>query len=270
MKSISKFLSMGTLALATVLGLAPAMQGAEEGRHPKTIDWSFNGPFGTFDLPSAQRGFQVYKEVCSACHSLDYFRFRNLADIGYPDAQIKAIAAEYTVPGDPDDFGDPTERPALPRDAFPAPFANENAARASNGGALPPDLSVIVKARHGGADYIYSLLTGYDETMPDDLSMPFGMVYNPWFKGSAIAMAPPLLEGIVEYQEGQPPATVDQMARDVVQFLTFVAEPNLPQRHQMGVATMIFLLVLTILFYLSMKRIWRPVKDGKNVMEGEA
>jgi len=269
MNGLRKYASLTAAAVAAAMGLTMVVQAADTAKHPKHIDWSFGGPLGTFDLPSAQRGFQVFKQVCSSCHSLNYFRFRNLADIGYPEAQIKAIAAEYIVPGEPDDYGDPTERAALPRDAFPSPYPNENAARAANNNALPPDLSVIVKARHGGADYIYSLLTGYDEVLPADAAadIPDGLNYNPWFPGAAIAMAAPLMEGIVEYQEGQPEATVDQMARDVTQFLTFVAEPSLSQRHQMGVRVMIFLLVLTILFYLSMKRIWKPVKEGKNVNE---
>lgn len=254
---------------AVAVGLTVCANAAGDAKPLKEVHWSFNGPFGGFDMAAAQRGFQVYKEVCASCHAMEYFRFRNLADLGYPEEQIKAIAAEYTVAGDPDDAGDPTERNALPKDPWPSPFANDNAARASNGGALPPDLSLIVKARHHGADYLYSLLTGYDEVAPADVSLGAGQYYNPWFAGGAIGMPAPLSDDLVEYQDGTP-ATVDQMARDVTMFLTFVAEPNLPTRHLMGVRVMVFLSILTILFYLSMKRIWKPVKAGRNLMEEDA
>ena len=178
---------------------------------------------------------------------------------------IKAFAAEYDVAGDVDDFGDPTTRAAEPKDAFPSPFANDNAARASNGGALPPDLSLITKARHDGANYVYSLLVGYEDA-PADFEVGAGMNYNPYFKGSQIAMAEPLFEGAVDYEDGTP-ATKEQMAKDVVQFLMYVAEPSLQARHQMGIRVLIFLGLLTLIFYISMKKIWKPVKEGKNFYE---
>lgn len=254
-KNIAIALTLGTVALT-------GANAADAGKHPLQIDWSFSGPLGKFDQASAQRGWQVYKQVCSSCHGLKYFRFRNLADIGYGEAMIKAFAAEYEVPGDVDDFGDPTVRPAEPKDAFPSPFPNENAARASNGGALPPDLSLINKARHDGANYVYSLLVGYEDA-PADFELGAGMNYNPYFKGSQIAMAEPLFEGAVDYEDGTP-ATQEQMAKDVVQFLMYVAEPSLEKRHQMGIKVLIFLALLTILLYISMKVIWKPVKEGKN------
>ena len=259
MKSIAAVL---TVALATGLAGGSAAMAAGAERHPKAVDWTFDGPFGTFDTASAQRGFQVFKTVCASCHSLKYFKFRNLAGLGYDEAMIKAFAAEYEVAGDIDDAGDPTVRKALPQDGIPSPYANDNAARASNGGALPPDLSLIVKARHNGANYVYSLLTGYEDA-PADVQMTDGKHYNPYFKGGQISMAAPLSEGIVEYEDGTA-ASPDQMARDVVNFLTVVAEPHLEARHHMGLNVMLFLAVLTVILYFSNKKIWRKIKEGKD------
>lgn len=255
------------IAIALTLGTAAftGVNAADAGKHPMQVDWSFNGPLGQFDMASAQRGWQVYKQVCSSCHALKYFRFRNLSEIGYEEDMIKAFAAEYEVAGDVDDFGDPTTRAAEPKDAFPSPFANDNAARASNAGALPPDLSLMTKARHDGANYVYSLLIGYEDA-PAGFEVGAGMNYNPYFKGSQIAMAEPLFEGAVDYEDGTP-ATKEQMAKDVVQFLMYVAEPSLQARHQMGIRVLIFLGLLTLIFYISMKRIWKPVKEGKNFYE---
>lgn len=255
------------IAIALTLGAAAVTgaKAADAGKHPMQVDWSFDGPLGKFDMASAQRGWQVYKQVCSSCHGLKYFRFRNLTDIGYDEAMIKAFAAEYEVEGDVDDFGDPTTRKAEPKDAFPSPFPNDNAARAANAGALPPDLSLMVKARHDGPNYVFSLLVGYEDA-PADFNLGAGMNYNPYFKGSQIAMAEPLFDEAVEYEDGTP-ATKEQMAKDLVQFLTYVAEPSLQKRHQMGIKVLIFLGLLTILLYLSMKIIWKPVKEGKNFYE---
>lgn len=260
-----KFVKNITIALGLASASFTGAQAAGTAEHPLEIDWSFNGPLGQFDLASAQRGWQVYKQVCSSCHGLKYFRFRNLADIGYEEGMIKAFAAEYELPGEVDDFGDPTVRNGLPQDAFPSPFPNDNAARAANAGALPPDLSLMVKARHDGANYVYSLLVGYSDA-PADFDLSAGMNYNPYFKGSQIAMAEPLFEGAVEYEDGTP-ATEEQMAKDLVQFLMYVAEPSLQKRHQMGIRVLIFLSILTVLLYISMKRIWKPVKEGKNFYE---
>ncbi|GHF21077.1 cytochrome c [Kordiimonas sediminis] len=255
------------LAAAAVAAFAVGANAAGAAKHPEKVDWQFEGVFGTFDVESAQRGWQVYREVCSACHGLKYFRFRNLDKLGYDEDMIKAFAAEYTVAGEPDDFGDPTERNALPQDAFPNPFPNDNAARASNGGALPPDLSLITKARHDGANYLYSLMTGYEEA-PIGVDIPAGKSYNPYFKGGQISMASPLSEGIIEYEDGTA-ATQEQMAKDVVNFLMYVAEPSLQDRHSLGLNVFLFLLVLTIILYFSMKKIWKPIKAGKNVYEDE-
>jgi ubiquinol-cytochrome c reductase cytochrome c1 subunit len=259
------------VALTFAVGLGAASNAAGDVEHPKQVPWKFEGVFGTFDIQSAQRGFQIYKEVCSACHSLKYFRFRNLDGLGYNEDQIKAVAAEYEVAGEPDDAGDPTVRAALPQDVFPSPFPNENAAAAANGGAIPPDLSLMVKARHDGANYVYSLLTGYKDASeaPEGTNLSAGKYYNPYFKGGVISMAPPLVEGSAEYAEGNPEASVDQMSKDLVNFLMYTAEPNLVDRHEMGVKVILFLIVFTLLLYLSMKKIWRPVKEGKNFYEDE-
>ncbi len=259
----TKNIAVALIAIAGVAGAASASSKAD--KEPIKQVWSFEGVTGKYDQAAVQRGWQVYQQVCSACHSLKYFKFRNLAGMGYEDDMIKAFAKEYEVAGEPDDAGDETVRAALPQDTFPAPFPNENAARASNGGALPPDLSLIVKARHDGANYVYSLLTGYSDA-PAGRDIAEGKSYNGYFKGGQIGMASPLSEGIIDYEGGMP-ATQEQMARDVVQFLMYVAEPKLEDRKHMGFSVMLFLLAMTIIFYLSMKKIWKPVKEGKNFYE---
>ena len=256
-----KNIAIALVAVTASFGIATTATASEAGKHPEQQRWSFDGMLGKYDEAALQRGWQVYQQVCSACHSLKYFHFRNLGEIGYEPEMVKAFAKEYEVAGEPDDAGDETVRAALPQDVFPAPFANENAARASNGGALPPDLSLMVKARHDGTNYIYSLLTGYSDA-PADVTVADGMMYNAYFKGGQISMAPPLSEGIIDYQDGTP-ATQEQLARDVVQFLSFVAEPKLEARKHMGVNVLLFLLAMTIIFYLSMKKIWKPVKNGE-------
>lgn len=227
--------------------------------HPKKLDWEFEGFFGSFDKQSIQRGYQVYKEVCSACHSMNLVAYRNLQDIGFSEAEVKQIAAEYMVNDGPDDSGEMFERPALPSDRFVSPFANEQAARASNGGALPPDLSLIVKARHEGANYVYSLLTGFADA-PEEFKINEGKYYNPYFAGRQISMSPPLPDdGTVEYKDGTV-ATREQMAIDVVNFLQFVAEPETESRKQMGVKAMVFLAIMTLLFAIAKKLVWRKIK----------
>lgn len=258
-----KMLKALALAPAAAVLIASSAFAAGDTAHNKHVDWSFDGVFGTYDQQSAQRGFQVYREVCSGCHSLKYFSFRNLADIGYPEDMIKAFAAEYEVPTI-DEFGDEVMIPAIPADRMPSPFANEQAAAAANGGAIPPDLSLMVKARPDGANYVYSLLTGYDEHMPEDFSLPEGKYYNPWFAGGAISMAPPIGDDYVSYEDGTP-ATADQISKDITMFLAYVAEPKLEQRKSMGQGVIIFLIIFTLLSYLSMKKIWKPVKEGKQV-----
>jgi ubiquinol-cytochrome c reductase cytochrome c1 subunit len=209
---------------------------------------------GTFDRAAAQRGFQVYREVCSACHSVDYLAFRNLTALGFSADEVAAVAAEYTVTDGPDDTGEMFERPARPADPIPPPYPNPEAARAANGGALPPDLSLITKARAGGADYVYSLMVGYGEA-PAGEAPREGLNYNNYFPGHWIAMPPPLSDGQVSYTDGTE-ATVPQMAEDVATFLTWAGEPTLEQRKQSGLKVMLFLIVLTGLTYATMRKVW--------------
>ncbi|WP_420403630.1 cytochrome c1 [Nisaea sp.] len=245
-----------TVAVLALGGTQPAGAAGEAVALPKQ-DWSFNGIFGTIDRAAAQRGLQVYREVCATCHSLDYIAFRNLTDLGYSEDEVKAIAAEYEVQDGPDDEGEMFFRPGTPADRFPAPFANEKAARASNGGAYPPDLSLIVDARAGFEDYIYGVLTGYEEA-PADVTLMAGMSYNKYFPGHQIAMAQPLYEDGVTYADGTK-ASVEQMAKDVTTFLAWAAEPNMEARKQTGIAVILFLIVLSGLFYASKRKIWANV-----------
>jgi ubiquinol-cytochrome c reductase cytochrome c1 subunit len=241
---------------------------AEEEFHlePKPLKLASDGPFGKFDLAQLQRGYQVYKEVCAACHSMNLVHYRDLAQLGYNEGQIKTEAASVEVPGINPDTGEAAVRKALPTDHFPAPYPNETAARAANNNALPPDLSLITKARHGGAAYVYSLLTGY-QPQPERLLREFpaaktaeGLHYNPYFANLNLAMAPPLTNGQVTYGPGNPPASVDQMAKDVSAFLVWTAEPNLARRHGYGLAVIIFMLFATILGFFSYRNIWAEAK----------
>lgn len=245
-------------ALAITFLATPTM--AAEEHHLRTPEggWPQDGIFGTYDRGALQRGFLVYKQVCSACHSMNLLSYRNLADIGYNEAEVKAIASEYTVKDGPNDDGEMFERAALPSDHFKAPFANEKAARAANNGAYPPDLSLIVKARHGGEDYIYSILTGYHDA-PADMKMMAGMNYNDVFPGNQIAMAAPLAaDDLVTYSDGTK-ATKEQMAKDVVQYLAWAAEPHMEQRKQIGARAIIFLLVMAGIFYAAKRSLWRDL-----------
>ncbi len=246
------------LGLAAVLGLAlaaPAGSASAEVEALPARDWSFDGPFGRFDMPALQRGFQVYKEVCSGCHGVKYISFRSLAKIGLGEADIEAIAAEYEVEDGPDDEGEMYMRPGRPSDLIPVPFPNDRAARAVNNGALPPDLSLIAKARKGGADYLYAVLTGYAEEAPEDCDLGEGMSYNRFFPGCQIAMPQPLVGDDVEYVDGTE-ATVEQMAADLTQFLMWAAEPGLEDSKRIGLKAFLFLIVLTALFYASKRKIW--------------
>ncbi|WP_193183508.1 cytochrome c1 [Nisaea sediminum] len=245
-----------TVAVLALGGAQPANAAGEAVVLPKQ-DWSFNGIFGTLDRAAAQRGLQVYREVCSTCHSLDYIAFRNLTDLGYSEDEVKAIAAQYEVQDGPNDEGEMYTRPGTPADRFPAPFANENAARASNGGALPPDLSLIVDARAGFEDYVYGVLTGYEE-VPAGVTLMAGMNYNKYFPGHQIAMAQPLYADGVTYADGTK-ASVEQMAKDVTTFLAWASEPNMETRKQTGIAVILFLIVLSGLFYASKRKIWADV-----------
>lgn len=236
--------------------------------HPKPLELASNGPLGRFDRQQLQRGFQVYKEVCAACHSLDYVAFRDLQQIGFNEAEVKAIAQNWMieVPSINPETGEPTTRKALPSDKFPSPYANEVAARAANNNAYPPDLSLIAKARHNGAAYVYSLLTGYQDQPAElikafpDSKTPDGLYYNPYFPNLNIAMPSPLVaDGQVTYADGTP-ATVDQMAKDLSAFLVWTAEPKLENRHRAGVGVIIFLLIATILGYMAYRNVWANVK----------
>ena len=266
--------------LATYFKNPPAPLAAEEfHREPKEVHFASDGPFGRFDKAQLQRGFQVYSEVCSACHSLKMVSFRDLKALGYNDAEIKKIASDWKtqVPSINPDTGEPATRKALPSDNFPAPFANETAARAANNNALPPDLSLMTKAREGGAAYVYSLITGYanqegyknekgEELLRKfpDAKTPQGLHFNPYFANLNIAMPPPLTSnGQVTYAPGNPAPTVDQMARDVAAFLAWTAEPNLESRHAAGLAVVIFLLIATILGYLAKQQIWAEAKGSE-------
>ena len=275
-----------TLVLAAALGLVIAGPAMASGGalHPKEMDWTFSGPLGKFDQAQLQRGFKVYQEVCAACHSMRQLSFRTLGEKSGPfydehyknpndNPYVKAIAAGWAqqVPDIDSETGDPVLRPATTADKFPSPFPNEAAARAGNGGALPPDLSVIAKARHGGADYIHSLLTGY-RAKPAGLTAPETMHYNAYFPGALasnwsgdkhhvppgglIAMPPPLAPGKVTFDDGAP-STVEQQARDVSAFLAWASEPKQTERKQTGLAVMIYLLLLSVLVYASYRRVWR-------------
>jgi cytochrome c1 len=244
-----------TLALTCFLSIAPrTILAAGDTPKPPEQDWAFNGMFGTFERASAQRGLQVYREVCASCHSLRLVHFRQLEGIGYKNAQIKAMAAEIDVEDGPNDEGDMFERKGVPADKFPSPFLNAKAAAASNNGKAPPDLSLMTKARFNGSDYVYSLLTGYSEA-PSGFVMPEGGNYNAYYPGHVIAMAAPLTEEAVEYQDGTT-ATVEQMAKDVTTFLSWAAEPELETRKGMGIKVLLFLFVFTGLMYAVKRKIW--------------
>lgn len=227
--------------------------------HPKQMKWSFDGIFGSIDRQAAQRGFQVYKEICASCHGLKLVAYRNLQEIGFSEAEVKQIASEYTVTDGPNDDGEMFDRPGLPSDRFVGPYANDNAARSANGGALPPDLSLIIKARHDGANYVYSLITGFTQA-PEGFPMAEGKSYNPYFEGRQISMPAPITEdGQVDYKDGTY-ATKEQMVYDVVNFLQFAAEPEMERRNKMGIRTMIFLGILLVILLAAKKAVWKNVK----------
>ncbi|HEX7201089.1 MAG TPA: cytochrome c1 [Dongiaceae bacterium] len=244
------------LTAALIGAGAGAAARAEEIALPQK-PWSFQGIFGTYDRAAVQRGFQVYKEICSACHSLNLVHYRDLQAIGFSEDQVKQIAASVQVTDGPNDAGEMFERPGKPSDPFKAPFPNDNAARAANNGALPPDLSLMAKARPGGADHIYGIMTGF-VTAPAGVTVAEGMYYNEYFPGHQIAMPPPLSDGAVTYADGTK-ATIDQMAYDVSNFLAWTAEPKLEERHLIGVKSVLFLIVLTALLYGVKRKIWAAV-----------
>jgi ubiquinol-cytochrome c reductase cytochrome c1 subunit len=253
-----RFVKQAALAAALTLGFAGAAGAAEGEIHIPDTKFSFDGIFGTYDRASAQRGFQVYKEVCSACHGMHLVAYRNLRDIGLSADEVAAVASSVQIPDGPNDNGEMFERNGRASDRFRRPFPNDAAARAANNGALPPDLSVITKARVGGADYIHALLTGY-ENPPEGVTVMEGMHYNKYFAGHQIAMAPPLTQdGQLTFADGTN-ATVDRMAHDVSAFLTWAAEPELETRRGMGVRVILFLAILGGLTYAVKRKIWARV-----------
>lgn len=282
---------LGALAVAAVAsgaGVAIAQEAAHNAAEPthfpiltpKQEDWSFAGPFGTYDKGQLQRGLKVYKEVCSTCHSMSLVSFRTLGGeggLGYTDEQVKAFAAEYTVQDGPNDDGEMFERPGIPSDHFPSPFPNTQAAAAANGGAAPPDFSLLAKARgvergfptflidiftqyaQGGPDYIHSLLTGYNQEPPAGMEIPEGTYYNPYFiAGKSLKMPPPLSDGQVEYTDGTP-TTIDQYSRDVSAFMMWAAEPHLEDRKKTGFRVIVFLVLFGALVYLTKRSVWASV-----------
>lgn len=271
----------GILTFAIACGAGTGLASAAEFplKEPHHLKWSFSGPFGKYDKEQLQRGLKVYKEVCSACHSMNLVAFRTLEELGYSEDQVKAFAADYQITDGPNKDGDMFDRAGKPSDHFPAPFPNEEAAAAANNGAPPPDFSLIAKARgaergfprfvfdvftqyaEGGPDYIYSLLTGYGQTPEEEgLVIPEGTYYNPYFMHAAsLSMPPPLSDGIVSYDDGSP-ETVDQYATDVAAFLMWAAEPELEARKKTGFRVMVFLLVFAGLLYVVKKRVWSNVE----------
>lgn len=284
MKKILNGLAAIGFVLAGTAGVALAQEAhnAAEPTHfpihkPKQMDWTFAGPFGTYDKGQLQRGLKIYKEVCSACHSMNLVAFRTLSDLGYSEAQVKAFAAEYEVQDGPNGDGEMFTRKALPGDHFPSPFPNTVAAAVANNGAAPPDFSLIAKARgvergfptfvfdiftqyaSNGPDYIHALLTGYDEQPPAGMEIAEGTHYNPFFiGGKSLAMAKPLSDGQVTYEDGSP-ETVEQYSRDVSAFLMWAAEPHLEARKQTGFAVMIFLVLFAGLVYATKRKVWANV-----------
>lgn len=282
-----KFLLVGGISLAGItLGATTVASAAGNNKTDYKMvhkHWHFKGMRGTYDTAAAQRGYQVYREVCSSCHALEQLAFRHLGDKGAPfyDADypnpndnpyVKTFAADWSVQDIDSETGDIIERPGITADKFPPIFPNTAAAQASNGGALPPDLSTIVAARNGGADYLYNLLIAYKAPKPDSVELTPGLHYNPVMDGGKIAMANPLSDGLVEFapiemdDHGKiktipaPEATVEQMAADVTEFLAWASDPKLQQRKTAGFATMLYLLILSVLLWFSYQRVWRNVK----------
>jgi ubiquinol-cytochrome c reductase cytochrome c1 subunit len=261
-------LLIASLAAVSVGSAAAPGARAAEAPAPPALSWSFGGLFGGYDRAQLRRGLQVYQGVCASCHGLRHVHYRNLLDIGLTAKQIEEIAGQKKVPGEPDEAGDPTERNAGANDPFVGPFKNDNAAKAANNGAVPPDLALMAKAREGGPDYIHGILTGYSKPPADwkeadgtPKTLGTGQYYNKYFPGHVTAMAPPLTgDGQVDYPQDGPKATVDQMARDVSAFLMWAAEPKLEDRKRMGIKVILFLLVMTGFFYAIYRKVWADVK----------
>lgn len=283
LKSIKTLLISGVVVLSGAAGIAYAAGGGTGDYEMKHKHWHFKGAFGSYDPAAAQRGYQVYREVCSSCHQLKHLAFRHLGDKGapfyderYPNPNdnplIKNFAADWMIEDIDSETGDIIERAGIPADKFPPIYPNDAAARGSNGGALPPDLSVIVAARNNGADYLYNLMVAYDAKKPADVELTPGLYYNPVMDGGKIAMAAPLSDGLVEYSpvmvedHGEmkevpaPEATVEQMAADVTEFLAWSSDPKMEARKSAGFMTMLYLLILSVLTWFSYKRVWKGVK----------
>jgi len=263
-----KTLTGVTTAIALAVGLSVGASGAlaaggGHGPSLKQPNWTFDGVWGTYNEAQLKRGWEVYANVCAACHALDYMAYRNLEGIGYTADEVKEIAAQFEVMDGPDEWGEMFTRPAEPADGFAQPYENDAIAKLANGGVVPPNLSVMTRARDGGADYVYSLLRGYEDDVPQwvldndpGFSLPPGKSFNNYYPGYAISMPQQLFEGIMEYSDGTE-ATADQMARDVSVFLQWAAEPELEERKTMGRYVIAFLLVLTVLLYLYKREIWK-------------
>jgi ubiquinol-cytochrome c reductase cytochrome c1 subunit len=236
------------------------LKSAETNNDLLKVKWSFAGLTGKFDRASLQRGYQVYQEVCSSCHSMQYLSYRNLSQKGGPEftlEEVKVIASNFEVEDGPNNDGEMFTRPGRPSDKFVSPYPNVNASKAANGGAYPPDMSVLVKARSGGANYIYSILMGYEDP-PVGFNLDEGVHYNKYMSGNKIKMSNPLMEGIIDYSDGTE-TSVEQMAKDVTTFLTWAAEPHLEARHKTGTKVIIYLIILATLVYFSMKKLWSRI-----------
>jgi ubiquinol-cytochrome c reductase cytochrome c1 subunit len=255
MSSFRAFLIGGALAYAALN--APFAR-AQEIPEPVKQSWSFNGAFGTYDRASLQRGFEIYRTVCSNCHSLNLLSYHDLSGIGYSPDEIKAIAASVNVPDEPDDTGEIKDRPGRPSDHFKAPFANTNAAKAANNGAVPPDQSLLVRGRKYGPDYIYALMTGYKDP-PADIKVPDGLYYNTAFPGGKIAMPPPLSDDAVQYSDGTK-ATLAQESHDIVTFLSWASDPTLEERHRLGARVVIFLAAFSGVMYGVKRKVWSKIE----------
>lgn len=242
---------------ALMIGFSPVALAAGDAPQAPAQDWSFNGPFGYYDKAAMQRGYKVYREVCASCHGMKHMYFRNLEALGYNESQIKNIAADYSVQDGPDDEGEMFDRTAIPSDAFPSPYANDKAAAYANDGAIPPDLSLITKARMNGPDYVYGLMTGYQEA-PHGAETVEGKHWNKYFPGHNISMAPPLSADLVAYEDGTA-QTVEQYSKDLVQFMMFAADPHMEARKKAGFRVILFLLVFAGIMYAVKKKIWADV-----------
>ena len=231
---------------------------AEEAMSLKKQNWSFEGIFGRYDNSTLQRGLQIYQEVCSACHGMKRLRFRELKDLGFTNDQIKQYAKTFEILDGPNELGEMFLRPGEPSDTFVSPYKNKEEAKASFGGSYPPDLSLLTKAIKNGPDYIYSLLTGYEDP-PKEFKLTDGLYYNPYYDGKVIAMPPPLYDNAIEYIDGTN-ASLDQLSYDIVHFLNWAAEPKLQQRKSLGLKVLLFLIVLTLLLYVTMKEIWSRIE----------